>query len=370
MRLILDECGNEDNTADLVEAQLSLVEYSVLSICSPEEEHHIRETLVWEEERERKCSELTNAGIVASNLLGTPASGTDSFVVNQGDVTLVSFVTSEENREETSDERVEREERLRNEGTATPVPEDMEVDGFGDTQARSTTIVTPIVQNIDLPLGAEIPSTAKEIAWGALERADEDMIFMHQMIRHLRRNAADMNPVDLLESRRMLEQTAANGSVAAQMALKLLDHVLSNVQDDLVICHVCAWGANPGVQHCPRCSTAFTTLRSRAQEMVESSASSLLSDAAVCCLDRGREGNPNPQHETGRQPVDMDGTFPQKCRPGPFSPELLNITYFAQENIAEQIQAQERPPLNPKKDRTRWNFSVFGQRSETESDCK
>ena len=218
MRLFLDECGNEDNTADLVEAQLSLVEYSVLSICSPEEEHHIRETLVWEEERERKCSELTNAGIVASNLLGTPASGTDSFVVNQGDVTLVSFVIGEENREETSDERVEREERFRNEGTATPVPEDMEVDGFGDTQARSTTIVTPIVQNIDLPLGAEIPSTAKEIAWGALERADEDMIFMHQMIRHLRRNAADMNPVDLLESRRMLEQTAANGSVATQMA--------------------------------------------------------------------------------------------------------------------------------------------------------
>ena len=366
MRLILDECGNADNTADLVEAQLSLVEYSILSICSPEEERH----MVWEEERERKCSELTNAGIVASNLLGTPASGTDSFVVNQGDVTLVSFVISEENREETSDERVEREERLRNEGTATPVPEDMEVDGFGDTQARSTTIATPIVQNIDLPLGAEIPSTAKEIAWGALERADEDMIFMHQMIRHLRRNATDMNPVDLLESRRMLEQTAANGSVAAQMALKLLDHVLSNVQDDLVICHVCAWGANPGVQHCPRCSTAFTTLLSWAQEIVESSASSLLSDAAVCCLGRGREGNPNPQHETGRQPVDMDGTFPQKCRPGPFSPELLNITYFAQENIAEQIQAQERPPLNPKKDRTRWNFSVFGQRSETESDCK
>ena len=140
-----EDGGKEDLSSNLVQSQPSLVEHSVLQIVTPEEEYLVRQSLVWEDDAE-SISEMTNAGIVASNLLGTPASGTDSFVVNQGDVTLVSFVTSEENREETSDERVEREERLRNEGTATPVPEDMEVDGFGDTQARSTTVVTPIVQ--------------------------------------------------------------------------------------------------------------------------------------------------------------------------------------------------------------------------------
>ena len=66
VRLILEECGNEDRNADLVESQLSLVEYSLLPICTPEEEHHIRRTLVWEEEGE-STTELTNAGIVASN---------------------------------------------------------------------------------------------------------------------------------------------------------------------------------------------------------------------------------------------------------------------------------------------------------------
>ena len=225
----------------------------------------------------------------------------------------------------------------------------MDVDSFGDTQARSTTIVNRIVQHIDLPPDAVIPPTSDEIAWGTQQRADEDMHFMHFMIDNLRRNATVMNPVVLLEQRRMLEQSAASGSAAAQMALSLLASVLSRVQDSLVICHVCGCGSNPGVQHCPHGGTAFTTLRSRAQEIVDSSASSLLGDAATAVIDRGRESDPNRHHEAGSQPVDMDGTFPQTCRPGRFGPLMLNITYFVQEDIAEQTQAQERPPLNQKR---------------------
>ena len=348
VRLILEECGNEDRNADLVESQLSLVEYSLLPICTPEEEHHIRRTLVWEEEGE-STTELTNAGIVASNLLGTPASGTDSFVVNQGDVTIVSFVTSEENREETPDERLEREERLQNEGEETPVDDDMEVYDFGATQVRSTTVVNPIVQNFQMPPGAEIPVDVEDLAWGALEKADGDQIYLHQLIRTLRRNATYMNPVDMLEAKRMLEQTASKGSAVAQTALRLLAPTLSSVQEDLVICRICAWGANPGVQHCPRCTTAFTTMHSRTQGMVEGGAGTLLADAAVCCLERVRDSNPDTIEETGRQPVDMDGNFPQKCRPGQFCPEILNITHFASANCSEHIQAEEPPPLNPKR---------------------
>ena len=83
--------------------------------------------------------------------------------------------------------------------------------------------------------------------------------------------------------------------------------------------------------------------------MVEGSAGTLLADATVCCLERGRDSNPDSIEEVGRQPVDMDGHFPQRCRPGPFYPELFNATYFASANCSEHIQAEESPPLNPKR---------------------
>ena len=151
---------------------------------------------------------------------------------------------------------------------------------------------------------------------GALEReADEGQIYLHQLITMLQRNAMYMNPVDLIEGRRMLEQTASKGSAVAQTALRVLAPTLDNVPEDLVICRKCAWGATPGVQHCPRCSTAFTTFHSKTQKMIEGSISSLLADATVCCLERGEDGNPESIEEVGRQPLDMDGNFPQKRRP-------------------------------------------------------
>ena len=93
VRLIMDECGNTQCTKDLIEAQLPLVDHSILSICTSEQEFQFRQNLVWEEEGEGKSSELTNASVVASNLSGTPSSGTDSFVANRRDVTIVPFVT-------------------------------------------------------------------------------------------------------------------------------------------------------------------------------------------------------------------------------------------------------------------------------------
>ncbi len=92
----------------------------------------------------------------------------------------------------------------------------MDVDSFEDTQARATTIATPIVQQFDIPPDAVIPPTPEEIAWGTQERADEDVHYLRCMIDNLKRNATGMNPVLLLEQRRMLEQTASRGSAAAQ----------------------------------------------------------------------------------------------------------------------------------------------------------
>ena len=192
----------------------------------------------------------------------------------------------------------------------------MDVGSVGNAQARSTTIVTLVVQYIDLPTDAVIPPTPEEIDWYTRQRAGEDMNHLHYMIDNLKRNATEMSPVLLLEQRIMLDKSAFFGSAAAQMALDLLAPVSPRVQDNLVICDVCGWGSNPGVQHCPQCSTVFTTLLSRAQEIVDSSANSLLEDAATAVLDRGHTSEPNRHREVGRQPADMDGTFPPRCRPG------------------------------------------------------
>ena len=110
----MDGCGNKEGTKDFVEAQLSLVEYSVLSVCTEEQEAKFRQNLVWEEEGEGESSELTNANVVASNLLSSHPSGSGIFVVNRRDVSLVSFVTQEEVHEETPEERAERESKAEN----------------------------------------------------------------------------------------------------------------------------------------------------------------------------------------------------------------------------------------------------------------
>ncbi len=51
-------------------------------------------------------------------------------------------------------ERLIHEERLRNQGTATPVAgDDMDVDDVGDTHVPSATFVTPEVRTTQLPPG-------------------------------------------------------------------------------------------------------------------------------------------------------------------------------------------------------------------------
>ena len=71
--------------------------------------------------------------------------------------------------------------------------------------------------------------------------------------------------------------------------------------------------------------------------MIEGSISSLLADATVCCLERGEDGNPESIEEVGRQPLDMDGNIPRKCRPiRGVRPEMLNITYFANADCSEK----------------------------------
>ena len=125
---------------------------------------------MWEDDT-ANAPELTNAGIIASNLMGTPASGTGNFVVHQREVTFVSFETSNAEPEESPAERAERdrivyESLLRSEGEATPVADDdMGVGDFGGTQVRPTTIVTPIVQTTQLPPGADLPRDPDDVAW-------------------------------------------------------------------------------------------------------------------------------------------------------------------------------------------------------------
>ena len=158
-----------------------------------------------------------------------------------------------------------------------------------------------------------------------------------------------MNPAEVLEQKRMLELSAARGSIAAQAGLKLLEPIFTHIQDNLMIRETCGWGSNPGVQHCPRCYTTFTTLQARAREIFVSSTSSLSEDAAAAVIDLGDAGDPNRHRDHGRQPVDMDGTFPQECRPGHFGPEVLNITIYAEKDISEDTRARQCPPQNRKR---------------------
>ena len=90
-----EDCGDDDYSSNFVESKLSLVEHSVLRIVSPEDETALRRKLAWEDD-EVIAFELTNARIIASNLMGTPISGTGNFAVHQREVTFVSFETSHE----------------------------------------------------------------------------------------------------------------------------------------------------------------------------------------------------------------------------------------------------------------------------------
>ena len=74
--------------------------------------------------------------------------------------------------------------------------------------------------------------------------------------------------------------------------------------------------------------------------MIEGSVSSVLADAAVCCLEHGEDSNQEFVEEVERQPLDMDGNVPRKCLPIRGARlENLNITYFANANCSEQLQA-------------------------------
>ena len=175
------------------------------------------------------------------------------------------------------------------------------------------------------------------------------MLYLHYMIKHLKDNARDMNPVEVLEQKRMLERSASYGSIAAKLGSRLLGPVFAHIQENLMICEVCAWGSNPGAQHFPKCNTTLTTLQARAQDIVDNSANSLLEDAATAVLDSGDASDPNRHRDVGHQPVDMDGTFPQGCHPGHFGLEVLNVTYFAQCDVSGHTQARQCPPQNQKK---------------------
>ncbi len=97
----------------------------------------------------------------------------------------------------------------------------MGVDGFGGTQARSTTVVTPVVQTSQFPPGAGLPINPEDVAWGAFEgEADESKVILQQLIMMLQNNATHMNPVDITGTRRTLEQSASKGSAAAIAALR------------------------------------------------------------------------------------------------------------------------------------------------------
>ena len=81
-------------TSSLVESTLSLVSYEVLRIMDPLDEAILREKLIWE------CDagvhkELTSAGVVASKLMGTPIGGADDYVVHRGNVSFVTYESSD-----------------------------------------------------------------------------------------------------------------------------------------------------------------------------------------------------------------------------------------------------------------------------------
>jgi hypothetical protein len=264
VQLIWDEDDDDptlpqyQRTSNFVESQLSLVSYEVLRIMEPADEATLRGKLIWESDAAIP-KVVTNAGVIASNLMGTPISATGDYVVHQGNVSFVSYESnnaepggSPEQREKL--ERMIHEERLRNQGVATPVAgDDMEVDDVGDTHVPSATFVTPKVQNTRLPSGANLPQGSDDMAWGTSGgETYEQTIIMVELISIVQNNCDNMNPVDVRSLRRMLERNASNLDAPSTVALRVLQPIFDKIPENLQICSSCNLGVSPGVQMCPR----------------------------------------------------------------------------------------------------------------------
>ncbi len=175
-----------------------------------------------------------------------------------------------------------------------------------------------------------------------------------------------MNPVDATAMRRTLEQSASKGMATSIAGLRILQPIFDKIPEDLVVCSGCGWGAVPGVQLCPRCHIAFSTIHSKVQRMVEGSMCSVMADATVCCIELGEgtvdSGQEEFVEEIERQPQDMEGHVPSRCLPiGGARPEALGITYFASADCSEHLQANEPPSLNPKRTSTTGSFGFLGK---------
>ena len=100
--------------------------------------------------------------------------------------------------------------------------------------------------------------------------------------------------------------------------------------------------------------------------MIEGSMCSMMADATVCCLELGEgtvdSGQEEFVEEIERQPQDMEGNVPSRCLPiGGARPEVLGITYFASADCSGRLQANEPPPLNPKRTGTGDSFAFLGK---------
>ena len=99
-----------------------------------------------------------------------------------------------------------------------------------------------------------------------------------------------MNPVDITSLRRTLELTASTGAATSVVALQALRPIFEQIPEDLIICIGCNLGVAPGIQICPRCQTAFTTVHSKVQKMVDGNMCAVVTDAAVFCVDSQDDG--------------------------------------------------------------------------------
>jgi len=175
--------GVDDASSNFVESKPPLVEYSILRIMPTEDETALRRVLVWECDTTIPI-ETTNAGVIASNIMGTPIGGAGDFVVSNRNLTFVSFETDQSAKQRAEVCRMVHENLLRNEGEATPVAEgDSEADDVGDTHVSPATYVTPIIQSTRLPPGANLPRDSNDMAWGASGgETDEQTLIMHELI--------------------------------------------------------------------------------------------------------------------------------------------------------------------------------------------
>ena len=91
-----------------------------------------------------------------------------------------------------------------------------------------------------------------------------------------------------------------------------------------------------------------------------------MADATVCCLELGKDtvdsGQETFVEEIERQPQDMEGNVPSRRLPiGGARPEVLSVTYFANADCSEHLQANGPPPLNPKRTGMTGSFGFLGK---------